>query len=215
MEIRNIKLLVQDTGKFQIPDEKWQGRGSPREHGRAGSFVNSSLDSVGQEDSAPKQPQGRWRLRRYKAAIHPGTPSFLRTSAHRGARACHSLTSNSSITYLAHRTWTNLPTYTKWISSEYTKRAGTNKIQLVPRLGIFINNMQNSKQQRILLYRQLQAYNLCLQRGAALGDATHKHFCVTKTDRSSPSKYLGLVKVNHLQLQWDRWSIVSQEILGR
>lgn len=30
MEIRNIKLLTQDMGKFQIPAEKEQGRDIPR-----------------------------------------------------------------------------------------------------------------------------------------------------------------------------------------
>lgn len=148
MEIRNIKLLVQDTGKFQIPDEKWRARDSPGEHCRAGSFVNSSLDCVGQEESpAHNQPQGNWSpsLTRYKAAIHPRIPSFLCTSADRGARAFHSLTSNSNITYLAHKNWTNVLTYMKQISSEYTKRVGINKTQLVSRLGIFINNTQKSQ----------------------------------------------------------------------
>jgi len=90
MEIRNIKLLVQDTGTFQIPDEKGQGRDSPSEHCQAGGFVNSSLDRAGQEAvPAPNQPPSSWSpsLGRYKAAIHPGIPSLLRTPVDRGARA--------------------------------------------------------------------------------------------------------------------------------
>lgn len=102
----------------------------------------------------PEQPQGSWShsLTRYKAAIHPRIPSFLRTSAERRARAFHILTSKSSITYLAHKNWTKLPTYMEQTSSEYTKRAGINKIQLVPTLSIFINNAQNSQNSRGFCY---------------------------------------------------------------
>lgn len=45
MEIRNIKLLVQDTGKFRIPDEGGQGRDSPKS---MWGLVNSSLHCAGQ-----------------------------------------------------------------------------------------------------------------------------------------------------------------------
>lgn len=70
------------------------------------------------------------------------------------------------------------------------------------------------KQQKILLHRRLRAYNLWLQRSAALGDATHKHFCAAENDQSSPSKYLGLPQGNRLQPEWHRWSIISREIQG-
>lgn len=51
MEIRNIKLLVQGTGKFRIPDEGGQGRDSPKS---MWGLVNSSLHCAGQgEDKAP------------------------------------------------------------------------------------------------------------------------------------------------------------------
>lgn len=100
MEIRNIKLLVQDTGKFQIPDEKGQGRDSPREHGRADSSW-LTLPSTGQprRDPSAQPPAGQPRpsLTWHKAAIQQRIPSFLHTSADRGARALDSLTSNSAL----------------------------------------------------------------------------------------------------------------------
>lgn len=49
----------------------------------------------------------------HRAAIHPGSPLFLLTSAGRAPRAFHSLTSNSKITYLAPKNQTNLPASTK------------------------------------------------------------------------------------------------------
>lgn len=100
MEIRNIKLLVQDTGKFQIPDEKGQGRDSPGEHRRADSSWLTLPSGQPRRAPSAQPPAGQPRpsLTWHKAAIHQRTPSFLRTSADRGARALDSLTSNSAIT---------------------------------------------------------------------------------------------------------------------
>lgn len=97
---------------------------APRACG-AGGLVNSSLRCAGQgEIPVPTQAQLDPSVPGHRAAIHPGSPLFLLTSAGRGARAFHSLTSNSKITYLAPKNWTNLPTCAKQISSEYTKGAG-------------------------------------------------------------------------------------------
>lgn len=54
MEIRNIKLLVQETGKFQIPDERGQGRDSPKS---MWGLVNSSLHCAAQGEIPVLEPQ--------------------------------------------------------------------------------------------------------------------------------------------------------------
>lgn len=94
---------------------------APRACG-AGGLVNSSLHCAGQGETAvPTQAQLEPSVPGHRAAIHPGSPLFLLTSA---GRAFHSLTSNSKSTYLAPKNWTDLPACTKQISSECTKGAG-------------------------------------------------------------------------------------------
>jgi len=75
----------------------------------------------------------------------PFTQGSLRSFAHLWTEEPEpsQLNKQSSNACLAHKNWTNLPTWMKQISSEYTKKAGRNKLQSVSSLGIFTT--QNSQ----------------------------------------------------------------------
>lgn len=121
-EILNSLCKTQASFKFLMRGDRVGT--APRAWG-AGALVNSSLHWAGPgRFQCPHKHSWSPSVPGHKAVIHPGSPLFLLTSAGRGARAFHSLTSNSKIAFLAPKNRTNLPTCTKQISSEYTKGAG-------------------------------------------------------------------------------------------
>lgn len=153
-------------------------------------MVNSSLDG-----SAKKRPQ-RPTTRRAAAskpdvaqsshsAKDPFIPSHICRQRSQSPRQLNKQFSS----YLACKNRATLSLYTAPVSSECTKRAGTNTKQSVPRLGVFTSTVREA-QQRILLQRQLRgdADSLWLQSGAVLGEATHKHFCAALPDQCGPNK---------------------------
>lgn len=153
-------------------------------------MVNSSLGSA--KKSSQRPTTGRAAVSKPDVAQSSHSPKDPFIPSHicrQRSQSPRQLNKQFSY-YLARKNRATLSTYTAQVSSECTKRAGTNTIQSVPRLGVFTSAVREAHSRGSCSRGSSEAMQtaLWLQSRAVSGKAAHKHFCAAQPDQRGPNK---------------------------